>query len=330
MTPEQTLIRLGFGFAVSQALKVAAELDIADRLADGPRSVADLAAACGVQARALGRMLKVLCAEGVFREEPADVFSLTEVGEALRRGRGPRAFLTMLNAEPYRAFGDLGHSLATGNPAFDHVFGQPRFDWLAAHPEASAAFQAAMVALGRHVNEAVADNYDFSPFATVADIGGGHGRLLSAVLERHPHLSGILFDLPSGVAEAERGVGGPLPRTRFVAGDFFEAVPEGADVYMLKKVIHDWDDERATAILRRIRRVLPPHGRVLVAETLVPPGNDYALIKLIDLNMLAVTGGVERSAEEFAALFAAAGLQFLGVIRTGAPIDIIEAGLAGT
>jgi hypothetical protein len=325
LTPEQQLVRLGFGFAVSQSLRVAADLAIADRLAEGPRSAADLARDCGVHAGALARMLRVLCAEGVFREEPDEVFGLTDLGKALRKGSGPREFLRMLNAEPYRAFAELGHAVRTGDPSFDLVFGKPRFAWLGDRPEAAQAFQAAMMAYGRGMNEAVAESYDFSGFSVVADIGGGHGRLLSAILALNPHLGGLLFDLPAGVAEAQKGVGGPLPRTSFVAGDFFESVPEGADVYILKKVIHDWDDDKAAAILGAVRRVLPPHGRVLIAETLVPPGNAFASIKLVDLNMLAVTGGLERSEKDFAALLERCGLALTRVIPTGAEIQILEA-----
>lgn len=327
MTPEQQLVRLGFGFAVSQSLKVVADLEIADKLADGPLAVEDLAYDCGVQSSALARILRVLCAEGVFREEPGAVFSLTDVGEALRAGRGPRDFIQMLSAEPYKAFAELAHAVRTGEPTFERVFGLPRFKWLAEHPEAARAFQAAMVAYGRGLNEAVSEAYDFSGFSVVADIGGGHGQLLSAILANHPHLGGILFDLPAGIAEAEKGIGGPLPRTSLIAGDFFESVPAGADLYILKKVVHDWEDERAVAILSAVRRVLPPHGRVLLAETLVPPGNDYASIKLIDLTMLAVTGGVERSVEEYEALFGRCGLVLSNVIPTGAAIQILEAKL---
>lgn len=324
MDATQHLLRLGFGFAISQSLRVAAELEIADRLAKGPRAADDLARQCGVQAGPLTRMLRVLCAEGVFEEEPAGVFGLTAVGEKLRKGEGPREFLCMLNAEPYRAFAELGHAVRTGRPSFDEVFGLPRFEWLAQNPAAASLFQSAMVASGRGLNEAVAAAFDFSSHHTVADIGGGHGHLLSAILSRNPHLRGLLFDLPAGIAAAEKGMGGPLPRTSFVAGDFFEGVPPGADVYVLKKVIHDWDDERAVAILASVRRVLPPQGRVLIAETLVPSGNGFAAIKLVDLNMLAVTGGVERGVEDYAALFRRCGLSLVRVIETAGPIQILE------
>ena len=204
MGPEQQLVRLGFGFAVSQSLKVAADLEIADRLAAGPLSADDLALECRVDAGALARMLRVLCAEGVFREEPLGVFGLTEVGEGLRVGHGPREFIRMLNAEPYRAFAELAHAVQTGKPSFDLVFGLPRFDWLARHPDAAETFQAAMVAYGRGMNEAVAEGYDFSAFSVVADIGGGHGRLLSAILALNPDLGGILSDLPQESARLRR------------------------------------------------------------------------------------------------------------------------------
>jgi len=157
-------------------------------------------------------------------------------------------------------------------------------------------------------------------------VGGGHGQLLSAILTRHPHVSGVLFDLPSGVQMARSGAGGSLPRTEFVAGSFFESVPQGADVYVLKKVIHDWNDKQAVAILRNCRDAVTPHGRVLVAETIIPAGNEPSPIKLIDANMLVVTGGAERTQAEYAALFAAAGLRLKRVISTSQPISVLEAG----
>jgi SAM-dependent methyltransferase len=155
-------------------------------------------------------------------------------------------------------------------------------------------------------------------------VGGGHGQLLSAIVTRNPHLSGVLYDLPAGIAAAHTGVGGPLPRCDLVAGDFFKDVPEGADVYIMKKVIHDWDDERAVKILDNCRRVLAPGGKVLVAETIVPPGNEPHSIKLSDLNMLAVTGGMERTREQYARLFARAGLRLARVIPTRSPLSILE------
>ncbi|KUM28489.1 ubiquinone/menaquinone biosynthesis protein [Mesorhizobium loti] len=326
--PSQQIMRLGFGFAVSQALRVVIELGIPDLLAAGERSVDDLAAATKVDAGALYRVMRLLAPEGVFTEILPRHFALTEVGAALRSDRpGPRDFIRMVNSEAYLAFEQLLHSVRTGKPAFDKVFGNPRFDWLSAHPEQAALFQHAMVALSQGSNEAVAAAYDFGPFTRAVDVGGGHGQLLSAILARNPHLSGVLLDLPSGVAAARQGTGGELPRTDFVAGDFFDSVPVG-DVYVIKKVIHDWDDERAGMILRRCREAMPTHGRVLVAETLVPPGDQPAQVKFLDVVMLAVTGGLERTEAQYASLFEGAGLRLERVIDTGAPISILEASLA--
>ena len=327
-TPAQHIIRLAFGFAVSQALRVVADLKIADRLAADERSVDDLAMETCSHADALYRVMRLLAAEGVFRETDTRRFVLTEIGEALRSNRrsSPCDLVRMLNQEPYLAFAQLGHSVRTGLPAFDEVYRKPRFDWLADHPDEATLFQRAMIALNQGSNEAIAEAYDFGPFSRVVDVGGGYGQLLSAILTRHPHLSGVLFDLPSGVQMARSGAVGSLPRTEFVAGSFFETVPQGADVYMLKKVIHDWNDKQAAVILRNCRDAMTPHGKVLIAETIIPAGNEPNPIKLIDANMLVVTGGKERTQAEYAVLFAAAGLRLERVISTSQPISVLEAG----
>jgi hypothetical protein len=323
----ERVIRLGFGFAVSQALRVAADLEIADQLAAGERCADDLAAQTGSHAEALYRVMRLLAAEGVFCETSARRFELTEVGAVLRSdgASSPRELIRMLNREPYLAFAQLGHSVRTGQPAFEEVFGKPRFDWLADHPAEAALFQRAMISLSQGSNCAIAETFDFASFSRVVDVGGGHGQLLSAILSRHPHLSGVLFDLPSGIEAARLGEDGPLPRTELVAGSFFDAVPAGADVYVLKKVIHDWNDEQAATILRNCRDAMAPQGRVLVAETIIPTGNEADSIKLVDANMLVVTGGVERTEAQYAMILAAAGLRLKRVIPTAQPIFILEA-----
>ncbi|MGX5804354.1 methyltransferase [Bradyrhizobium sp. Arg314] len=325
INPSQQVMRLGFGFAVSQALRVIVELGIPDLLSSAEQSVEDLAAATKTDAESLYRVMRLLAPEGVFTEIRPRHFALTDVGAVLRSDRpGPRDFIRMINSEAYLAFEQLIHSVRTGKPAFDKVFGSPRFDWLSAHPGQAALFQRAMVALSQGSNEAVAAAYDFGPYRRVVDVGGGHGQLLSAILARNPHLNGVLLDLASGVAAARAGAGGDLPRTDFVAGDFFDSVPVG-DVYVIKKVIHDWDDERAGLILRRCRDAMPTHGKVLVAETLVPPGDEPDQIKAIDVVMLAVTGGLERTEAQYTKLFEGAGLKLSRVIGTRASISIIEA-----
>ena len=326
-SPSQQLIRLGLGFMVAQALNVAADLKIADRLAAGERSVDDLAADTGCHHDALYRIMRILAAEGIFCETANRCFELTELGAALRSDvpSGPRDFIRMMNREPYMAFSQLGHSVHSGLPAFDKVFGQPRFDWLADHADEAALFQQAMIALSQGANEAVAEAYDFGRFARLVDVGGGHGQLLSEILKRHSHLSGVLFDLPAGVQTARTRLANFPPDTEFAAGSFFDSVPPGADVYILKKVIHDWNDEQAVRILRNCRDAMKPQGRVLVAETIIPPGNESNTIKLIDAAMLVVTGGLERTEAQYATLFTASGLRLERVISTNRAISILEA-----
>ena len=326
-TPAETLVRLGFGFIVSQALRVVADLAISDRLAAGPRSVTDLAEQTGAHADALYRILRLLAAEGVFRETSDRCFCQTELSTLLRTDQrsSPRDLIRMMNREPYLAFAQLDHSVRTSLAAFDETFGKSRFDWLADHPAEAALFQSAMIALSQGSNEAIAEAYDFTPFSKVVDVGGGHGQLLSEILARNPHISGVLYDLPSGVAAARAAAGCFLPRTEILTGNFFESVPAHSDVYILKKVVHDWNDEQAIVILRNCRDAMKPTGRILVAETIVPSGNEPDLIKLVDANMLVVTGGVERTVDQYTSLFDAAGLRVERVVSTGQQISILEA-----
>jgi len=312
---------------LSQALKTAADLGLADLLAEGERTVDELAKASGVNADALYRVLRLLESEGVFRETVPRRFAQTELSDTLRSARtgGPRDYIRMINSEAYQAFAELSHSVKTGQTAFERMFGEHRFDWLDARPEKAALFQRAMMSLSQGAEEAAAKAFDFTRFRCVADIGGGHGALLSAVLARNSHLSGILFDRTTTIDAAKTGLGGPLPRTRFIAGDFFEAAPRGADVYMLKRILHDWDDERAARILQNCRNVLPDEGRTLVVERITTAGDAPDLNKQLDIVMLAITGGVERTEEEYARLFRRGGLKLERAIPSEAGIHVLEA-----
>ena len=325
-TPSQRLLRMGFSFAFSQALYVAAELGIADLLHGGSQSADELAKATNSDAGALYRVLRFLASEGVFREEAPRRFAQSELSDALRADapKSPRDLIRMINREAYTAWGQLLHTVRTGQTAFEHVFGAQRFDWLAKHPEAAALFQSAMVAISQGGNAEAAKAYDFTDCRRVVDVGGGHGELLSAIVTRNPHLSGVLYDRPAGIAAAEKGVGGPLPRCELVAGDFFLSVPDGGDVYIIKKVIHDWDDQSSVKILGNCRRAMAPDGKVLLVETIVPSGNEPDPIKLMDVNMLVVTGGRERTEKEYADLFAGAGLRLARVVQTRGPLSILE------
>jgi 2-polyprenyl-3-methyl-5-hydroxy-6-metoxy-1,4-benzoquinol methylase len=323
----EQIIRLGLGFITSQALRVVADLEIADRLAGGAKSVDDLSVETGAHADALYRIMRVLAAEGVFRETLPRQFELTELGMTLRAGApsSARDFIRMINREPYIAFSNLSHSVATGRPAFDEVFGKARFDWLADHPAEAELFQRAMIALSQGDNEAVAEAYDFLPYSRVVDVGGGHGQLLSLILDRHQHISGILFDRPSGVDAAKARAESASGRIQFLSGDFFDAVPSGADVYILKRVIHDWDNEQAVKILTKCREGMAPGGRVLIVETIMRAGDAPDPRKFIDAIMLVVTGGAERTEEEYVAMLAEAGLRLERVHATSRPISVLEA-----
>lgn len=324
-TPSQQILRMGFGFALAQALRIAAELQIADLLANTDRAVDDLASASGANPDALYRVMRLLASEGVFLEVSPRRFAQNDLSAALRSDLpgGPRDFVRMINSEAYQAFGDLLHSVNTGGTAFEHVFGASRFEWLGAHPQQAALFQRAMVSLSQGANEAVAAAYDFSTARRVVDVGGGHGQLLSLILEKNPHLSGVLLDTPSGIASAKAGAGGPLPRTEFVADDFFRAVPPGGEVYVLKRVIHDWDDERASLILRNCRDAMTPGGSVLVAERIIGEGNDPDLNRYLDIVMLAILGGKERTKPQYVDLFSRSGLRLDRVIDTNANISVL-------
>jgi O-methyltransferase domain/Dimerisation domain len=327
------LLRLVNGYQVAQAIHVAAVLGIADLLRDGPQSTADLAAATGAHAGALYRVLRALASVGVFREGAERRFALTPLGDCLRSDApepvGPWA--TMIGEDYYwQAWGHLLHSVRTGDNAFRHLQGTDVWTYRASRPQASAVFDRAMTGNAQRVVQAVLAAYDFAQFACVVDVGGGQGAFLGALLRRHPAQRGVLVDQPHVVAGAA-GVLRALEvsdRCQLAGGSFFAAVPEGGDAYVLKAILHDWEDEDALAILRVCRRALGPAGTVLVIEQVVGAPNESPTTKFSDLNMLVMPGGRERTREEFAALFSAAGLQVTGVVPTGAGVCVVEGCLA--
>jgi hypothetical protein len=327
--PVTALQQLVGGYQVSQALHVAATLGIADRLGDGPQSCEDLAAA-DAHAPTLYRLLRALAAVGVFREEPDRRFALTPLGEGLRTDApkpvGPMA-VHIGQPSYWQAWGHLLHSVRTGENAFRALHGMDVWAYRARHPEAGARFDAAMTAGSRRVAGAVVGAYDFGSRRCVVDIAGGQGALLAAILTRHPHLRGVLFDQPHVVAGAgpvlqAAGVAG---RCEAVGGDFFTAELPPGDLYVLSRIIHDWEDEPATALLRNCRRGLAADGRLLLVERVLAPPNEGAAGKFSDLNMLVSPGGRERSRDEFAALLAAAGFRLEAVHPTAADVEVVEA-----
>ena len=327
--PRRTLTRLLFGQVVAQAIYAAAKLAIADLLADGPRPVAELAAAAGADTDALARLLRALASIEIFAEVAPGRFGLTPIADCLRDDRpdSGRPSAILYGEEYRRALDGLLDSVRTGEPAFDRVHGVPFFAYLAQHPEVGARFDRNMTGHFAVRNAAVVAAYDFSSIATLVDIGGGEGGLLRAVLAAHPPMRGILFDVPEVIARArqrpiDQDVGA---RLSLVAGDFFVEVPAGADGYVLASILHDWNDERAVALLRTIRRAIAPGGRLLVVEEVLPPGNEPSLGKFLDLMMLVLLAGRERTAEEFRTLLATAGFELTRIIPTTAGSSMIEA-----
>ena len=323
------LLRLVNGYRTTQAIHVAAKLGIADLLAAGPRTSDDLADATACHAPSLYRLLRALAAIDILHEEGGHVFSLAPLGEWLRSDipesvAGWAAFI----GEPYhwQAWGDMLHSVQTGETGFDHVHGTDPWTFRAQRPELSAGFDRAMSSLSRQLVASVLAAYDFGRFATVVDIGGGNGALLAAILSRYPAMRGVLFDQPHVVAGAAPLLqqAGVADRCEVVGGSFFEAVPSGGDAYILKSIIHDWDDERSVEILKVCRRAMTDDAALLLVERDLGPANARPDAKFSDLNMLAATGGRERSAEEYAALYAASGFRFVDVTRGDRGTSVFE------
>jgi len=318
------------GCLVSQAVCVAAKLGVADLLAGGPLGASELAEATDTHARSLYRLLRSLASCGVFRERPDGRFELTPLAGGLRSdapGSMRDAIIFMGEEWYWRVWGNTIHSVRTGRPAWERAHGSEIFPWFAAHPEESRVFDRAMTSFSNLATAAVVEAYDFSGFETIVDVAGGHGLLLSAILRANPSLRGVLFDQPHVIEGARESVAskGLADRCELAGGDFFESVPAGADAYVMKHIIHDWDDERAVLILKNIARAMRDGGRVLVVEMVLPPANVPHLSKVLDIEMLTSPGGVERTEEEYGELFERAGLRLARVVATKSPYSVVEA-----
>ena len=331
--PQFALYQLATAHYLSHALQLAAKLGIAELLADGPRQATDLAARTGTHARSLPRVLRLLASAGVFEERDDGSFALTSIGECLRPGvpGSARAMVMLFASERMQnAWNDLEYAVRTGNPVYrkrgvDNPFADPTRT-----PEEDANFDAAMADFTAVAALAVAAAYDFAPVRTVVDVGGGNGALLIGILTAHPHLRGTVFDQPSAAERARRQIAerGLTARCDAVGGDFFEDVPHGADTYMLKHVIHDWDDERAATILRNCHRAMLERGRLLIVEGVYPPRIDQSVTSWSaaanDVNMLVNTGGRQRAEAEFRSLFEATGFALTRIVPTLAGISVVE------
>jgi hypothetical protein len=311
---------------ISQAIYVAAKLGIADLLEGGPQSSVALAAATQSDACSLYRLLRALSSVGVLSQLGDDRFCLSHLGNALRTNvpGSLRAIVITIGEIHYRAYGELLHSVQSGAPAFNHAFGTSLFGYLQANTEAAGAFNRGMTNLSSLLAHAVVLAYDFSGITCIVDVGGGEGELLMKILELYPDTSGIVFDLCNTFGSPTRTVSS-AERCSYAAGNFFESVPEKADAYLLCGVLHDWNDDLAVAILSNCRKAMAKNGRVLILEMIVPRARSASFSKILDLNMMVMTGGRERTKSEFHALLDAADLRVTRIVPTLAPQSIIEA-----
>jgi hypothetical protein len=333
LPPEVQLFQFATGFVISQSIYAAATLKLADQIAaSGERTAADLATASGANEDAVFRLLRALASIGIFRETQPRTFALTPMAELLQSNHPARlrAAVIMLGETQYGPWGDVMHSMKTGLPAFEHVFGKPIFEYLSDNPHLGPIFDDAMVGIHGGETQPMIAAANFSAFNTIIDIGGGNASVLIEVLRAAPSTRGIVFDLPP-VVERTRHIlqqAGLADRCSTAAGSFFEAasIPKAGpnDAYILRHIIHDWDDERSIQILQNCRRAAEPGAKILVVESVIPEDNEPHPGKWLDLIMLVAPAGRERTAAEYDRLFAAAGIRLSRIIPTQSPVSIVE------
>ena len=327
--PDAVLMQMLFGAQMQRGVCLAARLGIPDLLADGAQTAEELAAKTGTHAPSLYRLLRTLTSLGVFAENAKKQFELTPISALLRSDEpnSMRDFAVMMGEGwIWQAWGELPYSVQTGRAAHEEVQGMSSFEFFQKNVEAGKVFNAAMTNFTRAIIPAFVETYDFSGVKRLVDIAGGHGLLLAGVLKANPKLQGVLFDLPfvlegAGELLAEEGV---CDRTELVSGNFFESVPSGADAYMMKHIIHDWDDEKSVKILRNIHSAMDENGKILIVEMVVPEGIEPHPSKALDILMLVMEGGKERTKDEYGKLLEASGFRMTRVIPTKSPYSVIE------
>jgi len=330
-TANEIVMQLATGYMASISIHIVAKLGIADLLKNGARSTADLAAATQTNEDRLYRMLRALAATGIFTEVAPRRFALTPAADCLRSDvEGSLRPMAIWIGDPlhFRVYAEMMHSIKTGSTTFDHVMGKPVFDYFPTDPSKSEVFNHAMTCFSEMVTPAVLEAYDFSGIGTLMDVAGGHGMLLRSILNKYPEMRGVVVDLEHVIQGAKK-----MPennalahRCEFLCGDFFADVPAKADAIIMKHIIHDWDDPEAITILKNCRKALDgkQNAKVILVETVIEPGDTPQLGKFIDLEMLAFTGGRERTEEEFHKLFTAAGLRLNRIVSTRAPLWVVE------
>jgi O-methyltransferase domain/Dimerisation domain len=329
MPAHAALFQMLIGKWLSSAISAAARLGIADRLESGPKTAKQLASELNVHERSLYRLLRALASVGVFHEGEGELFNQTPLSDPLRSNAKPclRNLAMMLIDDWHnKAWAELAWTIETGRPAPEKVFGMSLFEYLSKYPEEAANFNNGMTDLSKGDGPAVVASYDFSRFEHIVDVGGGVGAMLAAILESAPKLRGTLLDMPYVIERARKAplLASSAARCEFAGGSFFEAVPKGADAYIMKHIIHDWDDEHATIILANCRKAMLPDGKLLVVDRVVGPASQPDQAKLFDLEMMVTPGGLERSEPEWRRLFAAAGFRLERIIPMPAPQSILE------
>lgn len=327
---ETQLSRMLQGYRYSQLIYVAAKLGIADLLKDGPKHSDELAGSVGAEAQALKRFLRGLVRLGVVVEGQDGRFALTSLGVYLRAGvPGSLYEVAILIGEVlYPAWGDLLHTVRTGKTAFEYAFGMKLFQYLSQNPETGERFNNFMVSLTTDIAEAVVEAYNFLPFDRIVDVGGGYGVLISAILKANPHLAGILFDIPAVITDVGQHIeaAGLADRCEAIAGDCLVSVPDGGDVYLISQVLHVWDDEHCLRVLKNCRTAIKERGTLLVIEQVMPEPVDRSTGAVsMDLMMMMLTGGRERTENDYRTLFTSTGFQLARIIPTQTNRSIIEA-----
>jgi hypothetical protein len=330
-----TLRELIMGYMPARVVHVAAHLGIADLLAGGPKTAVALARETDTNSVPLRRLLRALASMGVLENLESDRFGLTALGSQLRSNVPDtmRNFALMFGGErAWRSWGELLHSVKTGESGTRRVYGLGSFEYLAANPDQAIIFNEAMAENTRRVTQALVSAYDFAQFSKIIDVGGGNGALMAAILAANPRIRGVVFDLPGGCAEASQKLAnaGVAAKCEVVAGDFFRSVPEGADAYILKHIIHDWDDEQSVAILMNCRKAMHQASKILLVERVMPEKMEATAanqrMTMVDINMLAMPGGQERTEKEYRHLFAKAGLSIARSLAIpGLDVGLIEA-----
>ena len=328
LPPEAQIVEMVMAQFVSRLIHLAATLKLPDYLAGGPETAEQLAPLTGTHAPALYRVMRTLASLGLFTEDHAHRFALRPLGEALKSGAPSHATALMMGGDIVaRSLDNMLYAAQTGRTGFQNSFGMPLFDWLGSHPLEASLFNETMVGIHGMEPPAVVAAYDFSVFKIIADVGGSTGNMLTTILARHPSSRGILFDLPHVVRDAPAFIAqrGLTDRIQIETGSFFDGVPAGADAYILSHVIHDWNEEQCLTILGHCRRAMSSDGRLLLVEMVLPAGDTPHPGKLLDIAMLLVPGGEERTEAQYAALLDKAGFRLTRVVPTASLVSIVEA-----